>query len=234
MEQQRAFKEAMYQANLLYGVEFNDETDFEEIALIGYQQIGNQNVRYYRYKSEVNKEDNSIDLPCNVEQIEAVTIPMEDYNHVDGANINGDISTAFTENYIEARKFFHNPIYQRGKFVNYNRVGNKLYFEHPYLMVEVLYEGQELDDEGLPYLTDNEVDALAAYIAYAKKYKEGLQTMNQSTLTLAEQLRSIWIIKCDHARVPKHLDQNTMNLILDAKSNWNRKVYGKSFKPVMK
>lgn len=227
----RNFKEAMYQANLLYGVEFNDDTEFEEIALVGYHHIGNKNVRYYHMKLDVDKSTNSAELPCNVEHIEAVTLPFEDYRHVDGVNSNGDIASMFTESYTESMKRFHDPIYASGHLVNYNLVGRTLYFEHPYEYVDVLYEGEELDDDGLPMLNDNEVDALAAYVAYVKKYREGIQTMNSDLVTVAEQLRQMWSVKCDHARIPEHLDQNTMDKVLDAKSSWDRKVYGYSFKP---
>lgn len=230
----RNFKEAMYQAHLLYGVEFTDESEFEELALIGYHDIGNQNVRYYHIVLPVNKEDNSVELPCNVENIEAVTIPMEDYKHVDGINSNGDVASMFTESYTEAMKIFHDPTYAKGKLVHYTRIGEKLFFEYPYPEVDILYEGQELDDDGLPYLTDNEVDALAVYVSYVTKYKEGITTMNANMLEIANQLRQMWLIKCDHARIPQQIDQNMMDKILDAKTNWNRKLYGKSFKPTSK
>lgn len=86
----------------------------------------------------------------------------------------------------------------------------------------------------MPYLTDNEVDALAVYVSYVTKYKEGMTTMNANLLEIANQLRQIWLIKCDHARVPQQIDQNMMDTILDAKTNWNRKLYGKSYKPTTK
>lgn len=230
----RNFKEAMYQASLLYGIEFSDESEFEEIALVGYNNIGNKNVRYYHVKLDIDKETKSAELPCNVMHIEAITLPFEDYKHVDGVNSNGDIASMFTESYTESMKRFHNPIYSSGRLVNYNLVGRTLYFEHPYKYVDVLYEGEELDDDGLPMLNDSEVDALAVYVAYVKKYKAGVQTMNANLITVAQSLKADWLVKCDHARIPQHLDQNTMDTILNVKSTWDRKVYGYSFKPVMK
>jgi hypothetical protein len=45
-------------------------------------------------------------------------------------------------------------------------------------------------------------------------------------------LKQEWLKLCDAARVTTYLSQNDMNKILDAKTNWNRKVFNKSYKPV--
>jgi len=39
-----------------------------------------------------------------------------------------------------------------------------------------------MDDEGLPKLTDKEATAIASYIAYVVKFKEGLQTNNTNII----------------------------------------------------
>jgi hypothetical protein len=44
--------------------------------------------------------------------------------------------------------------------------------------VNILYKGILVDDEGLPEITDKEATAIATYIAYVIKFKEGLQTNN--------------------------------------------------------
>ena len=36
----------------------------------------------------------------------------------------------------------------------------------------------------------------------------------------------------DQARIPDSVSQNEMNEILDTKSSYDRKVYGKSYKPI--
>ena len=38
---------------------------------------------------------------------------------------------------------------------------------------------------------------------------------------------------CNAARIPAHLSQNDLDSILDVKTRWDRKQYGKSFKPVL-
>jgi len=42
--------------------------------------------------------------------------------------------------------------------------------------VNILYRGIELDDEGLPQLTDKEAIAIAYYIAYIYTYKRSILT----------------------------------------------------------
>jgi len=59
-----------------------------------------------------------------------------------------------------------------GRFVKYERVGDTLYINSKYNgRINILYRGVILDDDGLPELTDKEVDAIAAYVAYTQKYK---------------------------------------------------------------
>ena len=59
----------------LYGIEANID-DFEDIALAGWELIGNKHTRLYRYiGSTTNKE---LELPCNVDDIESVHITVID------------------------------------------------------------------------------------------------------------------------------------------------------------
>ena len=225
------FHAAMYQANLLYGIDIQED-DFEEIGLIAWQKIGNKRTRTYRYCTNVDCDgDGSVELPCNCDLIEAVTYGFEDWNYTDNVKPNGDINSAYTEGYIESRKAFNQPLYLPGKLVKYERVGDKIYINSGYRgKINILYRGVILDDDGLPELTDKEVDAIAAYVAYTQKYKQYLQTNNREILQQAQLLMQEWTRQCDGARVSEYINQNEMNDILDAKTSWNRKIYGKTFK----
>ena len=224
------FHTAMYQANLLYGIEL-DEDEFEEIGLIAWEQIGNKRVQNYKYCTKVECGKNFIELPCNCDIIESVTYGFEDWNYTDNLHIDGDIDSAFTEHYIEARKGFVDPLYISGKLVNYERVGDKLYINSEYRgPINILYRGVILDDDGLPEITSKEKDAIAAYIAYTEKFKKYLQTNNQQIMQQAQFLQREWVRLCDAARVDAYLNQNAMDRILDSKSSWNRKIFRKSFK----
>ena len=138
--------------------------------------IGKKNTRLYRGTLDVNNGE--IELPCNCDIIEAVTYCGEDFNYTSNLKDNGDLRSAYIENYIESRKAFTDPFYISGKYVKYKRVGNKLYVDKGLSKVNILYQGIELDEEGLPVINDKEAIAIAEYIAYVYKYKEAIRTNN--------------------------------------------------------
>ena len=218
-------------ANSLYGLELEPE-QFEELGLTAWNLIGNKTVRLYNYSADISCDDLSVQLPCNCDIIEAVTYNHEDWNYSTNKTVNGDYNSQFTEQYIEARKLYQAPLYISGKYVKYERVGDTLYFDKDYGKVNILYKGVILDEDGLPQVNEKEALAIATYIAFATKQKQGWITNNQNIIQLAQYLYQQWLKYCDSARVPLSIDQNTMNQVLDAKSSWNRKVYNKAYKPI--
>lgn len=227
------FHYAISLAQMLYDIE-GDTDDLEEIGLVAYNFIGNKNTRLYKAILDVNCEDGSIQLPCNVDIIEAVTYcGPEDWNYTSNTKEFGDIQSSYTENYIESKKSFLNPLYISGKYVEYKRVGNTLYVNKGIGKVIILYHGILLDEEGLPKINDKEAIAIAEYIAYVYKYKEAIRTNNQNILRMAQELKQQWLFHCDAARVPEYVSQEEMDQILNVQSSWNRKVYNKSYKPIM-
>lgn len=223
---------AQYLANELYGIEMSTDR-FEELALIAYGKIGNKNCRLYRFFGSVDPVTLSLELPCNLTYIEAVTCAMEDWEHVTNTTWGGDIDSAFTEEYIERSKLFMDPLYQSGKFLKYTKVGSTLYFDRPYGLVCILYKGEVLDDNGLPVINEKEANAIATYIAWTSKYKEGITTMNANIIKIAQELEQRWNRSRDQASTPEHISQNEMDEILDAKTNWNRKQFRKTYKPLL-
>ena len=227
------FHYAITLAQMLYDIE-GDNDDLEEIGLIAYNFIGNKNTRLYKAILEVNCEDGSVELPCNVDLIEAVTYcGFEDWNYTSNIKNNGDINSLYTEGYIESQKAFLDPFYIDGKFVRYKRVGNTLYVNKSLGKIQILYHGILLDDEGLPELTNKEAIAISEYIAYVYKYKEAIRTNNQLVLKMAQDLKQQWLFHCDAARVPEYVSQEEMDKILNVQTSWGRKFYNKSFIPIM-
>lgn len=225
------FHYALTQANLLYGIEILPE-DFEEIGLIAWNFIGNKRTRTYRYSAKVNCNTLTVELPCNADIVEAVTYCFEDWNHTSNKHVDGDYDSQFTEHYIENLKAFENPLYQSGRYAKFERVGDILYFDQSYGTVNILYKGVILDDDGLPMLNDKECIAIATYVAYTQKFKEGMLTNNKDIIAIAQTLQQAWLRYVDAARVPEYLTQNDMNEVLEAKSSWNRKIFNKSYKPI--
>ena len=226
------FHYGMTLSNMLYNIDILEE-DFEELGLLAWNKIGNKISRLYKICLDVDPMNNSVQLPCNCDKVEAVTYGFEDWNYTSNIYSNGDTNSNYTEEYIESRKRFQNPLYQNGKYVKYNQVGDILDLIGKYPdKINILYKGVIVDDNGLPKITDKEAQAIATYIAYVNKFKEGLATNNTVTLNLSQMLSKKWDIECDQARIPDNITQNEMNEILDAKSNWNRKIFNKSYHPI--
>ena len=200
------FHYAMSLMHTMYDIEMPEDI-WEEIALTGWNLIGNKRCKIYRLSTSVSDCSNSVTLPCNLCDLEA-----------------------YTESYIEHRKDFKQPLYCSGKLIPYERVGNKLFFDRPYGKINILYKGLVADDEGLPQITDKEAMALATYCAYVQKFKEGLRTNNVNMLQIANTLKAKWDVQCDQARIDHYMSQNDWNNVLDAKTQWNRKQYNKSYK----
>lgn len=216
----------------LYGVEINDE-DLEELGLLAWEQIGNRNIKLYRYSTCIGP-DLSVTLPCNAisddrSNVELVTASYEDWERVTNYSENGDQNTQYIETRIESEKFYQSPYYLPGKILKYEQVGDKLYFTHNYGKINILYKGILADEDGLPQITNKEAAAIATYIAYVQKFKEGLITNNKNITEQALQLENLWRKQCDQARVT-YLNQNDMNDILDIKYSWDRHSYGKGSK----
>lgn len=224
------FKSVYTLANTLYGTTL-DEGSFEDIALNGWELIGNRQTRLYQYTTST--ENKRVLLPCNVEFIEAVFSPQIE-SRFGGPELNyGDVYSSFVEQYIELWKKDKSVFYNKGTLIKYRQEGEYLVFDKDYSKITILYHGVIADDEGLPYLNDKEVQALAAYVAYADLYKKSLVLKDANSVQLASLLKQDWLRLCNSARIPVHLTQNEINDVLDVKHRWDRKVYGKSFKPLL-
>lgn len=225
-------------ANTLYGID-KDPEDLMEIALMGFSLIGNARTKLHKVIALPQGEDNSVELPCDAIyadfdggiRIESVTYGFEDYQDITNLSLINP-GSAIIEHWIEGTKDFKSPFYESGRYAKYEQIGRTLYFKENYGPVCVIYKKLATDSEGLPDLTDAEIRAIATYIAYVCKQKEGWQTNNSTLLQMSQMLRKQWLTMCDQARMPDHISQNEMNEILDSYSNHNRKIYNKAYKPI--
>lgn len=215
-------------ANTLYGTTLNPN-NFEDIVLNGWELIGNKHTRLYRYKT--NTVDRKIELPCNIDIIESVHIPWEDAQMTSNITIFPNVANEYYEQYSEAWKWDTNPLYHKGKLLNYKVEGDALLFDRNYDNVVIVYHGIIVDDTGLPLLNDKEVKALATYAAYIDLYKQSLVRKDGNMMQLASVVKLDWLKLCRSARIPDNLSQNEMDAILDVRTRWDRKLYNKSFKP---
>ena len=221
-------KSAIELLDVLYGVTVS-ESEFETMALVAWELIGTKHTKLHRYVGKV--EDKTLELPCNVDVIESVHIPVSD-SQVSSSSSSYPLSENIsTEHYIANYNKSDNLYYNNGKLVNYDVGDGVLYFKKNYPKVEIIYHGILVDEDGLPLVNEKELKAIAAYVAYSYFYKDGLKKRNGDSLQLAQTVKADWLKYCNAARIPDHLSQNDMDSILDVKFRWDRKMYGKSFKP---
>lgn len=229
----RDFNAIYAMANELYDLEMHPAS-FEEIALKAFDLIGNKRLRTYHAVLDVECDEHGwfAELPCNYEYIEAVTLEWgESWQYTSNKYMEGDWNSMYNENYIESRKVNTGMLYEPGIFAKYEQIGDTLYFKTPYKKVHVLYRGQLLSDDGLPKVTDKEIYAISAYIAYVVARKEAWRLKTKEAMQFSMMAENEWKRLCEDARVPEHINQNEMDRILDANSSFSRKTHNWSYKP---
>ena len=223
------FKSALALANSLYDVA-PSETDFEDIGLNAWELINNKHTRLYRYKADTKNKQ--LELPCNVDILESVSIAFPEAQLTDTRTNYISHDNIIAEAYNDA--LADNDLYNsKGSLIKYKELNNVLYFNRDYHDVIVIYHGVAVDDEGLPLINDKEMRAIAAYVGYSSLYKEAIRKRDGNLLKLAQVVNADWLKYCNAARIPTHFTQNDMDRILDVKTRWDRKQYGKSIKPIL-
>lgn len=105
--------------------------------------------------------------------------------------INGfDSQSIATETYIELRPSLDSPFYNEEKLVKYKIAGNRLQFDKNYKNVKIVYHGIITDDVDLPLINDKEMRAIAAYVAYARTYREGLMKKDSNIISMANVIKA--------------------------------------------
>lgn len=226
---------ALTQAYELHGLEISDDT-FETYALSAYNKIGNKDYRLYKVRLHPVADASGgwyIEVPCNFSSVEAITLDFESAQGTHSYDIGAGAINQSIEQRIENNKGNISSFYIPGQLVKYKELGNRIYFNAPYDTVNLLYKGQYLDSEGLPYINDKELDAIVAYCVYAEDMKKARLTKDASTYQMAQLEYQLWQKACSNARTPIDISQNQMNEILDVMTSWNVHSYNaSSTKPI--
>ena len=223
------FNTAYTYITTLYGIDM-DESEFESVGLIAHDKIGNKPTEVKEIMFDTN--NCQFTLPCDVKSIEGV------YSSNESAQKTSEVESVVypianaIEQYIEVRKENVHPIYTSGEFVKYIVSGNTLIFPHDYTNLILKYRAQVTDSDGLPYINEKEAEAIAAFCAYVHTHKKALLTKDPNIFKFAQYLQAEWGRLCARARTPIKVSQNQMDDILNAQINMDRKMFGKSFKPI--
>lgn len=175
---------ALSLANDLYGVEM-DEDLFETYAMSAWKLIGNKDYRMYSTVIEPQADSEggwSVCTPCNMDQVDSITLPFEDAQSISATSNHLGIYTQAIEQGIEGLKRMPDEHYISGKLVKYKQLGDKLLFTEPYKSLNLLYRGIYTDENGFPYLSEKEVRAVAVFCAYMTHYKQGIKTKDQAEI----------------------------------------------------
>lgn len=227
---------ALTQLYDFYGVQLDEDT-FETYALAAYNKIGNKDYRVYKMKATPQADPQGgwfVCKPCNMDSIEAITLDFESAQETSAISNTAGLTNHAIEQWIEADKRMPNELYISGKFVKFKELGDRIYFTEPYSSVNILYKGQFVDENGLPYINEKEMNAIMAYCVYVVDNKKARLTKDSSTFQMAQMEYQLWQKACAAARAPEELSQNAVNEILDVMTSWGVHSHGaSSTKPIV-
>lgn len=233
--QKYPFYAALGHLSDFYGIELDEDT-FETYALSAYRKIGNRDQRFKLLRAKPERDANggwSICKPCDMDEIEAITLPFETGQEVSATDNYLAYKTYDIENWIEDFKRNKDEFYLPGAFVKYWEFQDKIYFTQPYQVVNILYRANYTDEDGLPYLSEKEIEAISAYCAFSYDNKKGRVNKDADMLQIAQQEFQTWSRLCSSARVADGFSQNEMNEILDILTSMDVHSYNvSSTKPI--
>jgi len=218
-----------------------DEDTFVELGWMAFKELGNVAIINYMYKATVGP-DGFTRIAANVELIEAVTtmnIPYEtlsdSYQLYDSGIplsrwfFQQEMLNATSRNFSVQATNMVSP----GELVGYEWADKEhIVVTNAHLAgseIFILYKGIMVDDQCLPLLTHKEAMAIGFRVAFYKTERDlFMGKPNAPVILQYVKPESERLLRA--ASVPEKLNQNQMDNVLDAKTSWDRKGYGRSFK----
>jgi hypothetical protein len=226
------------------------EDDYIEQAYGVFRDIGNIARCTHAIEFTVD-ESLCVELPCNVEFIEAVStgvdwLDMEDGStvmfHADWAvNPNSFLpdvvmnpSSTVTE--FASRKHRLHP---GGNYIPYELHGTPGHFHLQFLPNQIgqtgicIYRGIIVDKDGNPLLTRKEGEAIAYKLAFfALQKRVFMGDMNAAQIMQATNIQFEYGRKMAAAKIPEYISQNHFNRMLSAMTRHDRKVFWSDYKAI--
>ena len=239
------FLYAMTLMDLMHGI-IIEEDDFVDLGHVFWKQIGNLYTSMHLVRYEIDENELTVDLPCGVESIEAVTtddyyasgysdiIYLDSINSTQRRNRNAYVSRSYDGATINTSHLSTNPIRPSGHYIEYELEGKNERIRFKEGMggrtAYVLYKGLILDDDNLPFINIKEATAICDSVAYSTLRKRAIK--GDVTAVNALQLMDLQSIhrSMASARVSEKFTQNEMDTILQTMTSYNRKRYHRSYK----
>ena len=239
------FYDFMYSKYLLkdlYDIDMQPD-DYVERAYNVFRAIGNIATAIYSFKFTIDSTG-CIDLPCNVEFIEAVSTGQDNLSESTGLTMlysNENISpNGFMADIIldKANKISvpqTSILHATGNFIPYQLMGKpghyKLKFGAEYVNSQCvcIYRGILVDCDDNPLLFRKEAEAIAAQLAFLDTQKKVFMR-DPNAMPVLAYIKAEANRMMAAAKVPEYITQNQWNRVFSALTSHNRKVYHSSYK----
>ncbi len=219
-----------------YGVTMADD-DFIERAYYIWREIGNI-ATAPRHFDVVVPQDLIVYLPKDCEFVNSVTTgSLTDANGNSGTitytsggrEMESRPGTGMLSTQHEANS---SSLHVEGESVNYTMGRGFIKLTSIDLfgrVVNVGYDAIDSDDDGLPFLNDKEVEAIACNMAMQKAQMDMFQRiLGAEKIVAMLQPEAVRLMVA--AKSPEKISDDAIDAILDVKNSWDRKTYGNRFK----
>lgn len=222
-------------AQQLYGLDMTED-DFIEMAYDVWRTIGNISTIVERYYVKV-PNDFIIEIPKQAEFIDSVTI-IDERTIIESFDSSGNKD----RNVFSYQERSNLPTLNQsitkspGKAVNYiTEANNSIRITSANALnrdVMVVYRAFDIDEDGLPLLNDKEVAAIAAGVAKREMVKRafmGVALKDKTSVALLQYITGESARLLTAAKIDENITDDAIDKMLDAKTSWDRKQYGKRF-----
>jgi len=237
------FLTAYKQMARLYPIEMTED-DFIETGYSVWREIGNIAPETHRFFSTV-PDDFIIELPEEAEFIKSVTQiddPKVFTTWDSGGRKDRHLPSVQTLSYTPERN--ESLMSTRGDSVNYRTLNkNTIEITDPNLVTRdlmIVYDTLTVDEDGLPLLNDKEVAAIAAEVARQHMASQLFGSIkNKTSLAQAQVIQTMLQYVTAEAgrlmaaaKIDEKITDDGIDKMLDIKTSWDRKVYGKRWNPL--
>lgn len=229
------FLTAFAKAQQLYALEMKED-DFIELAYDAWRSIGNIAPVLTRYFVTV-PDDYIIELPPQCEFIESVT-SVDQQSVVSTFDSGGRKDRQLPALQVRSNIPDENQSISTspGRSVNYQLMDNNaIKITSPNLLnadIMIVYRSMDTDEDGLPLLNDKEVAAIAAEVTKRdvfKKMFQGIGAANKLLATTFQFINGEATRLMTAAKIDEVINDDALDKMLDIRSSWDRKVYGRRF-----
>ena len=214
--------------------------EFIEKAYITWRDLPDRHTIAHIYTEQIDM-NNRLELPDNVEYIKAVVTPGFAYDMIKDRYSRIFIYYNGSKPYSNIKDEYPWESYRANKSIE-DRYGNNITFDYvddgviefrqedmQGMYVSVLYKGLLVDENCDPLLYNNEINAIAANVAYLDTlYWAQAGDVNKTKMLSFMENRAITAMA--KAGIAEKVTENDMDQLLDIKTSMGRKYYNRQYK----